>query len=321
MVMGMRTRTRTGAAQQARCISERVTDAATTAARDSVRQALSHSLIHWSVDSRLTTHLHRPATALFPLSCRSHRMPDEEDDDMDEGASVEAILRAFNAPINEEQCWALCFQTVRHLTSPVPACLTPKDLVVGRDGTVRILSAPTGTSSSLSRHSLTLLAAHDASEKDFLMSLGRLLYSALDYGLMESEERVLDPELEALIVKLTTKEDEGSCDEGIENDEDESAPPIQQPLTRSSVLQVSKCPTPTCVLILLLQADLLHAFAAEDTAGSALQSGVPGAVCGVRGAVRVPDTGEQGDERAEESVPGASAVLCGEGAADCGPGT
>jgi spire-like protein len=78
-----------------------------------------------------------------------------------------------------------------------------------------------------------------ASEKDFLISLGRLLYSALDYGLSETVERVLDPDLENFIVKLTTQEDEGSCDEGIENDEDESAPPLLQPLTRTSVLQVS----------------------------------------------------------------------------------
>lgn len=98
------------------------------------------------------------------------------------------------------------------------------------------------------------------------------MYSALDYGLTESEERVLDPDLEALIVKLTTKEDEGSCDEGIENDEDESAPPIQQPLTRSSLLQVSQSVSHSLsrMLTFAVPSDLLHPLTAEDTAGSAL---------------------------------------------------
>lgn len=156
---------------------------------------------------------------------------------------MEAILRAFNAPINQEQAYALCFQTVRQLTGQsAPAGLTTKHLILNRDGTVRINSDPNGESHvhPSSCGQLTSVSDRNASEKDFLVSLGRLLYSALDYGLSETVERVLDPELELFIVKLTTHEDEGSCDEGIENDEDESAPPLQQPLTRTSVLQVSQ---------------------------------------------------------------------------------
>lgn len=87
--------------------------------------------------------------------------------------------------------------------------------------------------------------AKGASEKVFLYLLGRVLYEALDYGLSESEERLLEPHLESFIVKLTTKEDdeEGSCDEGIENDseDDESSPSSVRTniLTIESVLQVS----------------------------------------------------------------------------------
>lgn len=54
------------------------------------------------------------------------------------------------------------------------------------------------------------------------------------------EERILEPELESFIEKLVTKEDEGSCDEGIENDEEDAAHPTEQPLTRESVLQVRR---------------------------------------------------------------------------------
>jgi hypothetical protein len=63
------------------------------------------------------------------------------DGDTTAGASVEAILRAFNAPINQEQAYALCFQTVRQLTGQsVPAGLTTKHLILNKDGTVRIHS-------------------------------------------------------------------------------------------------------------------------------------------------------------------------------------
>lgn len=175
-------------------------------------------------------------------------MPDGDGEDMDGGVSVEAILRAFNAPINEEQAWAICFQTLRHLTGPLPPQVTIKHLHLCRDGAVLVKPAPTGTLSPCvlrpSSH-LPLFTEHDASEKDFLTSLGRLLYDALDFGLSETEERVLDPHLEAFIVMLTTKEDEGSSDEGIENDEEDSASHIQLPLTRTSVLQVILSPSLT----------------------------------------------------------------------------
>lgn len=155
------------------------------------------------------------------------------------GTSVEAVLRAFNGPINEPQAWALCFQTVKHLSHPFPSSLTTKDLILDRDGSVRLRSTATGESRPHSVPADRCSTDGHASEKEFLFSLGRLLYAALDFGLRETEERVLEPELESFIEKLVTKEDEGSCDEGIENDEEDSAHPTQQPLTRESVLQVS----------------------------------------------------------------------------------
>ena len=187
-----------------------------------------------------------------------------------DAVSLEAILRAFNAPISEQQAWALSFQTSRCLPpGPLPRSLTSEDLVVTRDGSVRVLSPPTGQSppqtSSSSHHALP-----DTGSKDFWFSLGHLIYSALDFRIPKSKERVLDRHLVDFIDRLTTKEDEGSCDEGIENDEEDSSPATQQPVTRASVMQVSdlrpsasvppltsvllpripcRCAQPTCLLL------------------------------------------------------------------------
>ena len=59
-------------------------------------------------------------------------------DDDGDGTSVEAICRAFNAPINEEQAWALFYQTTRHLPARLPRSFTTKDLLIARDGSVRL---------------------------------------------------------------------------------------------------------------------------------------------------------------------------------------
>lgn len=77
-------------------------------------------------------------------------MPDQADQEADAMAdvSVEAVLEAFNGPINEEQAWAICFQTVKHLSHPFPSCLTTKDLILDRDGSVRLRSTSTGESLS-----------------------------------------------------------------------------------------------------------------------------------------------------------------------------
>ncbi|CAI9614396.1 unnamed protein product [Staurois parvus] len=65
-------------------------------------------------------------------------------------------------------------------------------------------------------------------ETQMVQCLGFVIYRALDWGLDESEERELSPQLEQLIDLMAASDSEGSmADEGYEGteDEDEEGPP------------------------------------------------------------------------------------------------
>uniref|UniRef100_A0A672ZEE5 Spire-type actin nucleation factor 1b n=1 Tax=Sphaeramia orbicularis TaxID=375764 RepID=A0A672ZEE5_9TELE len=133
-----------------------------------------------------------------------------------EDLSLEEILTLYNQPINEEQAWAVCFQSCR---------------TMARGHRARRGSAGAGASSAAARR---ITGPGDVRiQKDgkvilsVIESLGIMIYKALDFGLKENEERELSPPLEQLIDLMTNMaetENDACPDEGYEaTEEDEEA--------------------------------------------------------------------------------------------------
>ncbi|XP_029115840.1 protein spire homolog 1-like isoform X6 [Scleropages formosus] len=129
-----------------------------------------------------------------------------------EELSLDEILRLYGQPINEEQAWAVCYQSCGFLARGAGRRIRgPEDVRIRRDGTVR-LQSPDGPDKYQSPCTAT----------EVIESLGIMVYKALDYGLKESEERELSPPLERLIDLMTNMTEGDSCpDEGYEATEEE----------------------------------------------------------------------------------------------------
>uniref|UniRef100_A0A8C6WRF8 KIND domain-containing protein n=1 Tax=Neogobius melanostomus TaxID=47308 RepID=A0A8C6WRF8_9GOBI len=54
-----------------------------------------------------------------------------------EELSLEEILKLYNQPINEEQAWAVCFQSCRTMAKGHRA--RPGDVRILRDGSIRVV--------------------------------------------------------------------------------------------------------------------------------------------------------------------------------------
>eukprot|EP00058_Branchiostoma_floridae_P008476 XP_002593964.1 hypothetical protein BRAFLDRAFT_68599 [Branchiostoma floridae] len=130
--------------------------------------------------------------------------------------SLEEILRAFGAPINEEQAWAMCYQCAKSLQDDWRRCRKEcfqftggESVALRKDGSV---GAVRTESSGPARF-----------ESQLVYSLGLVVYRALDYGLSESEERELSHPLEDLIDRMTSNDNDDSQnhDEGIEDSDEE----------------------------------------------------------------------------------------------------
>ncbi|XP_053719460.1 protein spire homolog 1 isoform X1 [Synchiropus splendidus] len=125
-----------------------------------------------------------------------------------EELSLEEILGLFNQPCNEEQAWAVCYQSCVALLRTSRRIEGPEEVRIRRDGTVYLhfQDKTDGYKSTA-----TVLEVID--------SLGVMIYKALDYGLSENEERELSAPLEHLIQLMTNSQDSESDtfpDEGYE---------------------------------------------------------------------------------------------------------
>ncbi|XP_022254835.1 protein spire homolog 1-like [Limulus polyphemus] len=151
---------------------------------------------------------------------------------------LSSILQSFNAPINEEHAWAICYQTakcfLREWENSVSNvyCLTDTSQIrIQKDGTIHSSSVRTHRSDVRRRPPAT-------SVYKIVASLGLVIFRALDYGLCEDEERNLSQNLEILIDRMTSADpDDASnaddsdssgddaksqnADEGIEKDSGE----------------------------------------------------------------------------------------------------
>uniref|UniRef100_A0A8C5L4R3 Spire type actin nucleation factor 2 n=1 Tax=Jaculus jaculus TaxID=51337 RepID=A0A8C5L4R3_JACJA len=133
--------------------------------------------------------------------------------------SLEEVLKVYEQPINEEQAWAVCFQGCRGLRGAPGAgrrIRDTADILLRRDGSVgaRLEQEPT-----------TMVVLPASWEAQMVQSLGFAIYRALDWGLDESEERELSPQLERLIDLMANSDCEdsscGAADEGYGGPEEE----------------------------------------------------------------------------------------------------
>ncbi|XP_047382211.1 protein spire homolog 1 isoform X2 [Sciurus carolinensis] len=129
--------------------------------------------------------------------------------------SLEEILRLYGQPINEEQAWAVCYQScgsLRAARRPPRRVRSAAQVRVWRDGAVTLAPGDEGPAAAAGK-----LGNSHCTETEVIESLGIIIYKALDYGLKENEERELSPPLEQLIDRMAnTVEADGSKDEGYE---------------------------------------------------------------------------------------------------------
>uniref|UniRef100_A0A3Q4G3L7 Spire-type actin nucleation factor 2 n=1 Tax=Neolamprologus brichardi TaxID=32507 RepID=A0A3Q4G3L7_NEOBR len=136
--------------------------------------------------------------------------------------SLEEVLKSYEQPINEEQAWAVCYQCCSGLRVPRPPAgrvsrvKDPSSILLHRDGTA------------------LLCLCDDFLEElciFFLVHLlGVAIYRALDWGLDDTEERELSPQLERLIERMAAGDQSGggystagnaTTDEGYSGQEEE----------------------------------------------------------------------------------------------------
>uniref|UniRef100_A0A8C9VLT6 Spire-type actin nucleation factor 2 n=1 Tax=Scleropages formosus TaxID=113540 RepID=A0A8C9VLT6_SCLFO len=122
--------------------------------------------------------------------------------------SLEEVLKSYEQPINEEQAWAVCYQCCSGLREP-PAWASvrgasrvrdPSSILLHRDGTVSLQLEPCCDSRG--------------TVGNLVQSLGVAIYRALDWGLDDSEERELSPQLERLIERMIGGDDDGNSGAG-----------------------------------------------------------------------------------------------------------
>ncbi|XP_075968673.1 protein spire homolog 2 [Anarhichas minor] len=116
--------------------------------------------------------------------------------------SLEEVLKSYEQPINEEQAWAVCYQCCSGLRVPRPPTGTgsrvkdPSSILLQRDGTVSLQQEPRRNDDTDGP------PPPPAAERQLVQSLGVAIYCALDWGLDDSEERELSPQLERLIERM-----------------------------------------------------------------------------------------------------------------------
>uniref|UniRef100_A0A3Q3S817 Spire-type actin nucleation factor 2 n=1 Tax=Mastacembelus armatus TaxID=205130 RepID=A0A3Q3S817_9TELE len=119
--------------------------------------------------------------------------------------SLEEVLKSYEQPINEEQAWAVCYQCCSGLRVPRPPTgrvnrvKDPSSILLHRDGTVSLQQEPHNDDTD----GPPLLRS---AERQLVQSLGVAIYRALDWGLDDSEERELSPQLEHLIERMAAGE-------------------------------------------------------------------------------------------------------------------
>ncbi|KAE8598301.1 hypothetical protein XENTR_v10016792 [Xenopus tropicalis] len=133
--------------------------------------------------------------------------------------SLEEILDLYKQPINEEQAWAVCYQCCGALLEGRGGGIKGRKLTGAAEICIRKDGAVITRQESAAAESIDCRFT----ETEVIVSLGIIIYKALDYGLKENEERELSPPLELLIDNMTNTDIAGNNDEGYDAlDEDET---------------------------------------------------------------------------------------------------
>jgi len=142
-----------------------------------------------------------------------------------------SIVEAFNTPISEEHAWALsyqvakCGQAILGNEAQRGACLLVTNmhhLVLHRDGHVHqstFLDMQEDSSRRSSRASCS-------DEFKIIAHFATVIFTALDYGFGEDEERTVSPDLESFLECMSSADEvpgkQENDDEGIERDSGDS---------------------------------------------------------------------------------------------------
>uniref|UniRef100_A0A3B4WVV6 Spire-type actin nucleation factor 2 n=1 Tax=Seriola lalandi dorsalis TaxID=1841481 RepID=A0A3B4WVV6_SERLL len=134
--------------------------------------------------------------------------------------SLEEVLKSYEQPINEEQAWAVCYQCCSGLRVPRPPAgrvsqvKDPSSILLHKDGTVSLQQEPQDNGRIADRCCPQLPPALwlVSNSSNLVQSLGVAIYQALDWGLDDSEERELSPQLERLIERMAGGEQSGEGD-------------------------------------------------------------------------------------------------------------
>lgn len=134
--------------------------------------------------------------------------------DSNHRVNLQDILSSFNEPVNQEQAWALCYQTAKSLASHSEngfyEVTELSEVVLHKDGDVWLGNVIEGKKPTVS-------------EQKAVFSLGMMIFKALDFGLEDEEERPISPDLDALITFMTSsvQECEGNTEERPQETDDE----------------------------------------------------------------------------------------------------
>jgi len=147
--------------------------------------------------------------------------------------SLKQIVGSFSAPITEEHAWAVVYELVKTLdlclSNPTFAdrmfiVNSLNHVMIHLDGNVHEDTFILDQNKVRFRHDRTALT----SENKALSEIGLVIFTALDYGLGEDQERALSDNLETLLELLASEENVSRenelsllADEGIEYDEED----------------------------------------------------------------------------------------------------
>jgi len=139
--------------------------------------------------------------------------------DINECLNLKQILKVFSSAITEEHAWSIIYQTLvcfeAHLKSKSEdenlfSISRTEDVIIHSDGRIH-----EDTFKNRRRNVMK-------SENEVVADVGMVIYTALDFGVAEDEQRVLSEELESIINLMVSSDDEDEVqDEGLGDETDD----------------------------------------------------------------------------------------------------
>lgn len=139
----------------------------------------------------------------------------------DGSVCLQDILNSFNSPIREEHAWALCYQCAKYFLE--------SEQHTAYHNITEVEQVFLQTDGNIHPNTIYGLNADNSrrvcSEQELITGLGCVIYTALDKGYNDGEERSISQDLEQLINDMITDDrsvHQETDDEGIERDSEEA---------------------------------------------------------------------------------------------------